>query len=904
MPSCATAERAHFAPTRPRTPRTPPFEVRDPRVACDAALVLDTLGRAIARRPRATIVVWLLFAAGCFSLAFTGIDGVTVFDRLTTGAPGVPGSESSRAGQIIAENTTSGPSLSLAVVGVDPTTTDLSGPVERLRAELMSIPGVASVIDPFIVPDGPGSRAAAPLVAVDGDGFLVVVELDMALTETAEGAALKEVEDTLREAPGDLSPAGDLTGRVGGTSLIVEEITGQVENDLATGEGIALPIALLVMVLVFGGFLAAAMPIVGAMVSIAVGLAGVYALSYALEMEATVVNVVSVLGLGLSIDYGLLIVSRFREELHAVIDDDDGVAVRQRRGDGAVETALRATLRTAGRTVTFSALTVAISVAGLVVFEPDILRAFGVAGATVILIAVTTALTLVPAMLCLTGRRLVRPGAVSRIPGLRRLLSRTGDVTSTDGVFSRLASWVQQRPWRVLFGSLLVLALLAVPAAHIELRNSTVELLPPRSDQRAYVEQIARQYPGSASAPITMVAETGLDEATAWAHSLAALPDIASVDAPVALGPYALIGIWPDSTDNGGAGRTPGRRGGPSGRQPLPVLGDGVGGQPGRLRARAGRTRLVGRRDRRSRDTGTALPDDRLRAHPDQGAAHERRLALRGARRAHLGLPVRQPVGAARLHPERRDRDLRRRVRRRVRVRTGDGLRGLPALPGQGGARRRWVERRGGAPRPPTVGADHHLGGGDHHRGLRRVRVRQAPRDQGGRPFARRRRPDRRHSRAHAPRSGDDDAPRTGELVGARVHAATAPTLLDLALTDSRHRCRSRRRTSPSTAGSAPGAAWITLPYAVLGGFLLSLCIALLNVGGSPNPLGMIPFVLLCLLVWLGGRASIGAWRLARAARPVVQRLDPRTGQIVNADETPPRPHLSLSRQEDPPSRW
>jgi RND superfamily putative drug exporter len=527
--------------------------VRDRPVAWDAALVFDSLGRAIAHRPRTTIVAWFLIAAGCFSLAFTGIDGVTVFDRLTTGASGVPGSESNHASEIIAENTTSGPSINLAVIGVDPTSTDLSGSVERLRSRLMSIPGVASVIDPFIVPDGPGSPAAAPLVAADHDGFLVVVELDPDLGDAAEDEALAEVEEILRAAPGELSSDGRVTGRVGGTSLILEEITGQVEKDLTTAERIALPIALLVMVLVFGGFLAAAMPMAGALVSIAVGLACVYGLSYPMEMEATVVNVVTVLGLGLSIDYGLLVVSRFREELHRVVDDDDGEAVRRRHGDGAVETALRATMRTAGRTVTFSAITVAISVCGLVVFEPEILRAFGVASAAVIIIAVTSALTLVPALLCLTKRRLVRPGLVSRIPALHWLLARTGDVTVADGAFARLATWVQRRPWRVLLGSLMVLALLAIPAAHIELRNSTVELLPPRSDQRAYVEQLARQYPGSTSAPVTVLAETGLDEATVWAGRLTALPDVASVDAPTALGPYVLIGVRPDSADNGGA---------------------------------------------------------------------------------------------------------------------------------------------------------------------------------------------------------------------------------------------------------------------------------------------------------------------------------------------------------------
>lgn len=515
--------------------------------------MFDSLGRMIARRPWTAIAAWAVIAGSSFALAVLGIGGEGVFDRLSTGAPGVPGSESDAAEQILAAESTAGPSLSLAVTGVDPTETDLSAAVGRLRSQLMAVPGVASVIDPFVVPDGPASPAAAPLVAADGDGFLVVVELEPELGEAA-GPALAEVEALLRGAPAALSDDGaEVQGRVGGTSLIVDEITGQVAEDLATGERIALPIALLVMVLVFGGFMAAAMPMAGALVSIAVALGVVYGLSFVMDMDASVVNVVTILGLGLSIDYGLLIVSRYREELHHLLDDDGGTAVRQRRGDGAVEAALRATMRTAGRTVAFSALTVAIAVCGLVAFEPSILRAFGVTSAAVIIIAVSTALTLVPALLRLSRRRLVRPGLLARIPGLRAVLTRTGDVTATEGVFSRLAAWVQRRPWLVLLGSLAVLALLALPARSMELRNSTIELLPPDSDQRAYVEQINRQYPASATAPITVLAQAPLDEVTRWSAELADLPDVASVDPPAPLGSYVVIGVRPDTADAGGA---------------------------------------------------------------------------------------------------------------------------------------------------------------------------------------------------------------------------------------------------------------------------------------------------------------------------------------------------------------
>ncbi len=515
--------------------------------------VFDSLGRTVARHPRRTIAVWAVVTAACFALALLGVGGETLFDRLSTGAPQVPGSESAQADEILERESTSGSSLSLAVQGVDPLDPGLADPLASARDRLTGVDGVISVIDPYMLPEGPQSPAAAPLLAADGDGFLVVVELDPELGEDAEEEALGAVRAELEElatALTDVAPGA--TGQVGGTSLIVEEITGQVEKDLATGEAVALPIALVVMVLVFGGFLSAAMPMAGALASIAGGLGAVYVLSHWLDMDSSVVNVVTLLGLGLSIDYGLLIVSRFREELHDAPPAEATASGRRRRRDPGVERALRRTMQTAGRTVAFSALTVAIAILGLVVFEPAILRAFGSAGVAVILVAVATALSLVPALLALGGRRLAKPGLISRVPGLRAVLARTGDVVSEEGTFSRLAARVQRRPWLVLAGSLVVLGFLAAPVAHMELRNSTVELLPRGSDQRDYVETIAEQYPASAAPAVRVLAEGSVEEVTAWSEQLAALPDVESVDPPAPIGPYVVVGVRPAADDAGG----------------------------------------------------------------------------------------------------------------------------------------------------------------------------------------------------------------------------------------------------------------------------------------------------------------------------------------------------------------
>ena len=498
-------------------------------------------------------MVWAVLAVLCYALAGLGLHGESVFDRVSTSEPTVPGSESLEGRDLLSGSQDGGASLTLVLSDLDPSAPGVATALADARQELVAIPGVASVIDPLALPNGAANPAAAPLVARGGDGFLVVVDLDPALSAAARDKAIDAVAERLGDVPAQLGEAAPhVTGVVGGSSLIVEEITSQVKRDLRTGEAITLPIALVLMVLVFGGFLAAAMPMAGALASIAGGLATVLGLSYLMDVDSSVINVVTVLGLGLSIDYGLLIVSRFREELRRVVDGDGGRGARRRRGDGAVATAIERTMATAGRTVAFSAVTVAIAVASLLVFSPQILRAIGAAGCAVVLIAVATALTLVPALLTLTSRRLLRPGVLARVPGVRAVLARTMDTQSPEGAFSRLAARVQRRPWWSLAGAVALLGLLALPLAGIELRSSTTGLLPTGSTQREFVQTLARDYPAATSPAVTVVAQTSLADAATWADELAALDGVATVDQPSAAGSYVVIGLRPASADGGG----------------------------------------------------------------------------------------------------------------------------------------------------------------------------------------------------------------------------------------------------------------------------------------------------------------------------------------------------------------
>lgn len=507
--------------------------------------MLSALGRLVARRPGVVVLLWLL-AVGGAAVSVTGTVGDGLFDRLTSGDPTVPG-EARTGEELLADAQSTGPSLTLLLDGVAPDDPALAGPLSQARADLGALAGVAQVTDPLALPpapDGSLDPRGQALVAADGDGLLVTVTLQPGLGEQQD-TALEEVHerlDALADAVAAEVPGA--SGQVGGVTLLVESITDQVEVDLRTGEGIALPVSLLVMVVVFGGILAAGMPIVGALASIAGGLASLLGFSYLIDLDATVVNVVTVLGLGLCIDYGLLVVSRFREELRRVLPDP---ALPASRADRAH--ALAATLSTAGRTVVFSAVTVAISLSGLLVFSADILRAIGAAGVSVVLVALLVALTLVPALLALAGHRMVRPGLPSRVPGLRLLVRRLGDIAPDEGVFSRLARAVQRRPWWVVVGVVAVLLGAAAPALAIQLRSSGTELLPAGSAQRVFFESLDERFPSTAGAPVQVVADASVDEVAAWSADVLAIEGVRAVDPPTEAGEYTVLPVRVEGDD-------------------------------------------------------------------------------------------------------------------------------------------------------------------------------------------------------------------------------------------------------------------------------------------------------------------------------------------------------------------
>jgi putative drug exporter of the RND superfamily len=489
--------------------------------------MLAALGRTVARHARVVAVVWALLAVTGYAAAVGGVlTGDSLFSRLTSGEPTLP-SESLEGRDLLTERSETGPSLQLVLDGARPTDPGVPAALAAARRDLTAIDGVAIVLDPLTA--GPG------LVAEDGGSLLVSVALRRGLSAGQEDAAVAEVVQRLAAVDDGLPGT---TARVGGLPLLIEEITGQVEEDLRTGEGVALPLSLLVMVVIFGGLAAAGVPVLGALASIAGGLASLLAFSYVIDLDASVVNVVTVLGLGLCIDYSLLVVSRFREEVRRA-----GVGRGLVPNPAVRQEAAARTMATAGRTVVFSGVTVAISVTGLLLFDIDIIRAVGAAAVSVVVVALLVALTLVPALAVLTSRWLARPGVLAHVPGIRAVVARLGDIPPDEGFFSRLADRVQRRPLLVAAGTTALLLLVASPVLQLELRNSGAELLPPGSPQREIFLDVQERFPDLAFPPVQVVADASQPEVAAWAEQVAAVPGVTGVTAPRPAGDLVVLDV-------------------------------------------------------------------------------------------------------------------------------------------------------------------------------------------------------------------------------------------------------------------------------------------------------------------------------------------------------------------------
>ncbi len=501
----------------------------------DPALV--RWGALTARHPWRVVLVWALLAIAAFTVAVAGVGGPSLFSRLSTGEPTVPG-EAMTGRSLLAAAEPPRPSVLLTLDGVDLADPSVAAAARTAAADITALDGVADSINPFVFPTGPADprgRAFVTAASGSGQGFLVVTHLDPGLTD----ATAEQAEQGVRAAYTRLAAAlPTARAAVGSGSALGDEIIGQMEADLRLGESIALPLSFVLMIIVFGGFVAAGMPIIGAIVSIGGALAALYGFSSVMDLDASTVNVVTLLGLALSIDYGLLFVSRCREELRALAG---GRPAAQLSRD-EIRTAVARTTATAGRTVLFSGLTVAISLAGLLVFRSPTIRGIGAAGVSVVIVAMLVGVSMMPALCTLAARR---------------LLARGTEIAPDEGVFSRLAAAVHRRPWLVMLGCAALLVALAAPVASMRLTSSGIELVPVGSAQRDFFERLDKDYPGLRLPTAVVVVQGTVEQARTWAADTAGtLAGVQQVLARDLGAGYAVVDVRIDADPVDDAART------------------------------------------------------------------------------------------------------------------------------------------------------------------------------------------------------------------------------------------------------------------------------------------------------------------------------------------------------------
>jgi RND superfamily putative drug exporter len=441
----------------------------------------DRLGQFVVRRAPLVVAAWALVILAAVPFA------PQVPDALRAGGFIRDDLESARAKALLEEELGTPPSALVIAFHSDTLvagTPEFETAAASAMRDIPSAPHVVRVISHLVQPRQ---------ISADGHTAYDIVLLDLPADDSPD--ALPILRDRLGAAPG-------LTVELAGGPAFYGDVQAVSERDLQRSEIISLPLAALALLLVFGSVVAAGVPLVVGGSSVLVALAAIFLVAQVTPMSIFVLNLATLLGLGLGVDYSLLMTSRFREEL-AKRPTDDAARVQE---------AVRITVATAGRAVFFSGLTVLLGLLGLVLFEFMILRSVGIAGAVVVGFAVLAAVTLLPALLALFGKHLDRLA-------IRRVAARP----SAEGPWARLARWVMRRPVAVLVPTLAFLLLLGSPFLHVRFNSPDASILPADLPSRAAFDRLREAFGEGEFAPIAIAVRT--DGPATSSANLAALYD-------------------------------------------------------------------------------------------------------------------------------------------------------------------------------------------------------------------------------------------------------------------------------------------------------------------------------------------------------------------------------------------
>ena len=454
--------------------------------------MFDRLALLADRRGKTVVIV------AVFMAIVAGMLGAGVADRLDPYGADDPATESVRAAERLQDAGYRETSVVVLVHGVDVDSAAGRQRIGALTKRIRTDTDVAGVATYY----NTGSR---DFVSRDGTSTYLSVRLSPTDDDEIQDAG-ERISSSLEPEPGVL---------VGGAAVAQQQANEQVEKDLRTAELFAFPVLFLLSLLFFRSLVAAALPLlVGGLTIVSTTVM----LSVASELGSISIfalNLVIGLGLGLSIDYSLFIVSRYREEM-------------AKTGPGL--DAMRRTMATAGRTVLFSSLTVAGAIASLLVFPQRFLYSMGVGGSLVALIAAAVALIVLPAILAVLGARV---NALA--PAVLRGRAERDARPAEHGFWYRLSRLVMRIPGRIAIGSAALLIALGIPFFSIQFTAIDAQVLPDSASANQVDDALRADFPPFRDTPIQLAVSGGRAEAESVAREAHGLPGVAEVRPPMKL---------------------------------------------------------------------------------------------------------------------------------------------------------------------------------------------------------------------------------------------------------------------------------------------------------------------------------------------------------------------------------
>jgi uncharacterized membrane protein YdfJ with MMPL/SSD domain len=450
-------------------------------------------GHVVARRAARTLLVSLLVLLGA------GVFGAGVFDSLSNGGFDDPGSESAR--ELALERETFG-NRGVDVVAIYSHDTLAPGDPAfetEVRERVDALPGdaVASAVSWY-------DTGAPGMLSDDGRSVQVLVSLagedQDAMADSWETVSTALESDLLEE-------------HLAGSWAVYGDVNQITADDLKRAELFSLPIVLVLSLLIFGSLVAASMPVIVGAVAVVGALAVVRLITLVTDVSVFSVNVLTLLGMGLAIDYALFVVSRFREELARYPLDDPDAAAK----------AITTTMATAGRTVLFSGLTVAAAMSSLLVFPQGFLRSLGYGGMAAVVVAMLAALTVLPALLRLLGRRI----DAGRMPWRRGRPVPTG---SDHGAWARIAHAVMRRPVTVIAAVTVGLLAMASPFLGVAWGSVDHRVLPEGAPAHEAAEVLNTEFGTETSTANLLLTDVSRADVASYRRDVLDVPGVVAVD--------------------------------------------------------------------------------------------------------------------------------------------------------------------------------------------------------------------------------------------------------------------------------------------------------------------------------------------------------------------------------------